>query len=76
MINMPREAIEAIRDLPEERQELVARAILDFASHDDDVYHLTEVECREVRAGLAEIKRGEIAIVRTATYQLDPASRG
>jgi hypothetical protein len=38
-----------------------ARAILDYASYDDDLYHLTDDERREVRAGLAEIRRGEIA---------------
>ena len=48
------------RDLPEERQDIVARAILDYAS-EEDVYVLTVDERREVRAGLAEIERGEIA---------------
>jgi predicted transcriptional regulator len=61
MTKIIREAIEALRDLPEERQETIARAILDYASHDDGVYHLTDVERAEVRAGLAEIERGEIA---------------
>ena len=49
-----KEAIEVLRELPEERQETIARAILDFASHDDGVYHLTDEERREVRAGVAE----------------------
>ena len=61
MTKMMREAIEALRELPEERQETVARAILDYASNDDSVYHLTDEERREVRTGLAEIERGEIA---------------
>ena len=61
MTKMVREAIEALRGLPEERQETVARAILDYASEDDGVYHLTTEERREVRAGVAEIERGEIA---------------
>ena len=55
------EAIEVLRELPEERQETIARAILDYASHDDGVYHLTDDERAEVRAGLAEIERGDIA---------------
>ena len=29
------EAIEALKELPEDRQVTVARAILDYASHDD-----------------------------------------
>ena len=39
----------------------VARAILDYASHDDGLYHLTDDERMEVRAGLAEMRRGDIA---------------
>ena len=61
MVKMVREAIEALQELPEGPQEMIARAILDFASHDDGVYRLTDEERREVRAGLAEIERGDIA---------------
>ena len=71
MTKIMQEAIEVLRELPEERQDTIARAILDFASHDDGVYHLTDDERAEVRSGLAEIDRGEIASdeeVR-ATYQ-------
>ena len=60
MTKMIKEAIEVLRELPEERQETIARAILDYAS-DDGVYHLTDDERAEVRAGLAEIERGEVA---------------
>jgi hypothetical protein len=35
MTKMVREAIAALCELPEERQETIARAILDFASDDD-----------------------------------------
>jgi hypothetical protein len=51
-----------LHELPENRQETVARAILDYASHDDGVYHLTDEERAEVRAGLAEIERGDIEL--------------
>jgi hypothetical protein len=61
MTKMVQEAIEVLRDLPEDRQTTVARAILDYASHDDGPYHLTDEERKEVRTGLAEIKRGETA---------------
>ena len=61
MTKMMNEAIEVLRELPEERQETIARAIIDYASHDEGLYHLTDDERAEVRAGLAEIKRGEIA---------------
>jgi predicted transcriptional regulator len=60
MTKMVREAIEALKELPEDRQATVARAILDYASHVDDFYHLTDAERREVCAGLAEIRRGDI----------------
>jgi predicted transcriptional regulator len=61
MTKMMKEAIEVLRELPEERQETIARAIIDYASHDEGVYHLTDAERAEVRAGLAEIERGQIA---------------
>jgi hypothetical protein len=71
MTKMVQEAIEVLRELPEERQETVARAIIDYASHDDGLYHLTDDERREVRAGLSEIKRGEVASEKevAATYK-------
>ena len=55
------EAIDALKELPEDRQETVARAILDYANDDDGLYYLTKDEQQEVRAGLAEIERREIA---------------
>jgi predicted transcriptional regulator len=61
MTKMMKEAIAVLHELPEERQETIARAILDYASHDEGVYHLTDNERAGVRAGLAEIERGEIA---------------
>jgi predicted transcriptional regulator len=61
MTKMMKEAIAVLHELPEERQETIARAIIDYASHDEGVYHLTDDERAEVRAGLAEIERGEIA---------------
>jgi hypothetical protein len=60
MTKMVQEAIEVLKDMPEDRQVTVARAILDYAS-DDGLYHLTDDERLEVRAGVAEIKRGEVA---------------
>ena len=61
MTKMIKEAIAVLHELPEERQETIARAIIDYASHDEGVYHLTHDERAEVRAGLVEIERGEIA---------------
>ena len=39
MTNIAKEAIEVLRGLPEDRQETIARAILDFASHTADEVH-------------------------------------
>lgn len=60
MIKAVEEAIEALKEMPEDRQETVARAILDYAN-DDGFYYLTDDEREEVKAGLAEVERGEIA---------------
>ena len=60
MMKVVEEAIDALKELPEDRQKAVARAILDYAS-DDGVYHLTDDERREVRAGLAEVRGGDVA---------------
>ena len=60
MTKTMREAIEALQDLPEERQDMIARAILDYASFDGgEVYRLSEEERDAVRVGLAQAKRGE-----------------
>jgi len=40
MTKMMKEAIAVLHELPEERQETIARAILDYASHDEGVYQL------------------------------------
>jgi hypothetical protein len=61
MTKMVEEAIEALKELPEDRQETVARAILDFASHDEGLYHLTDKEREEIHDGLAEVKRRDFA---------------
>ena len=69
MTKMIKEAIAVLHELPEERQETIARAIIDYASHDAGVYNLTDDERTEVRAGLVEIERSDIATdaeVRTA----------
>lgn len=39
MTKTMKEAIEALQELPEERQEMIARAILDYATYDgEEVY--------------------------------------
>ena len=60
MTNMIKEAIEVLRDLPDERQEIVARAILDYASHDgdgDDDVLLSSEQVAEVERRIAQPNR-------------------
>lgn len=60
MTKTMKEAIEVLRELPEERQEMIARAILDYASHDSrDLYPLSDDERVAVRVGVAQANRGE-----------------
>ena len=62
MTKTMKEAIEALRELPEERQEMVARAILNYAAHDSgEMYRLSDDERKAVRVGLAQADRGEFA---------------
>lgn len=60
MTDEVKEAIHVLRNLPNDQQHTVARAILDYAAQ-DDLYRLTDYERAEVRAGLAQIERGEMA---------------
>ena len=50
MTNLVQEAIEALQELPEDRQATVARAILHYASNSDDLYHLIDDGRDEVHA--------------------------
>ena len=61
MTKVLEEAIKKVRELPEERQAYAAVVLEQIAAQGDGMYHLTDEERREVRAGLAEIERGEIA---------------
>ena len=55
MIKVTQQAIEALQELPAQRQEMLARAIIDYAMQvdDDEVYHLSDDERAAVREGLA-----------------------
>ena len=53
------DAIEKIRELPEERHAYAATMLELIAAQ--DVYRLSDAERREVQAGLDEMTRGEIA---------------
>jgi hypothetical protein len=54
MTKLMRQAINALQQLPEDRGEMLARAILDYAEHlDGDVYQVSDEERRLIDEGLA-----------------------
>jgi hypothetical protein len=61
MTKLLEEAIDKIRELPEDRQAYAAAMLEIIAAQDHGVYRLTDEERTSVQAGLAEIGRGEIA---------------
>jgi predicted transcriptional regulator len=61
MTKLLHDAIERLKELPEERQNELARMLIDVAASDLAPYVLTDEERKAVEEGLAEIERGEIA---------------
>jgi predicted transcriptional regulator len=55
------EAIEALRSLPPDRQDVVAPAVMVLARGIYPAFELSADEKADLEAGLAEIERGEIA---------------
>jgi hypothetical protein len=53
MTKLMDEAIDALHDLPEDRQEMLARAILDYAAHIGEVYRLSDDERAAIQEGLS-----------------------
>lgn len=54
-------AIAALAELPDDRQAVIARAILDYAAEEGSIYRLDDMEQAEVVSGLNEIARGDYA---------------
>ena len=61
MTKVLEEAINKIRELPEDRHPYAATMLELIAAQDKGVYRLSPEERTEVQAGLDEIARGEIA---------------
>ncbi|KQZ54814.1 hypothetical protein ASD54_05780 [Rhizobium sp. Root149] len=53
-------AVETARQLPPEKQDDIARLVLQMASEDQSVYRLSEEELAEVHAGLQEADQDEL----------------
>ena len=53
-------AVETARQLPPEKQDDIARLVLQMASEDQSFYRLSEEELAEVHAGLQEADQDEL----------------
>ena len=61
MIKVLKQAIEKVRTLSKERQEVAAEVLEQIVEAGDGVYRLTDEELRLVNEGLAELDRGQAA---------------
>jgi hypothetical protein len=61
MTNLIWEAIEVLKDMPEDRQEAVARAIINYAS-DDDAVQLSDDQVAEIERRVANPDRRFISL--------------
>jgi hypothetical protein len=61
MTDEVKEAIEVLRNLPDEKQHIAARAILDFAA-EDDRWQLTDEQVAEVERRRANPKRKFLSV--------------
>lgn len=61
MTKLLQQAVEKLSQLPEERQDELARMLMETAALDLQPYQLTEGERNEVEASLIEVERGAIA---------------
>ena len=58
---MLEQAVKAVRVLPDEVQDDLARMLLQLAGVDQPVYELTPEEAADIDASLAEAERGDFA---------------
>ena len=61
MTRLFEQAVEAVRFLPEEVQDELARILLQYAGVEQPPYELTTEEAADLDASLAEAERGEFA---------------
>jgi predicted transcriptional regulator len=61
MTKLLEESVEKLSQLPEGRQDELARMLIDVAADDLHPYQLTNDELAAVEEGLAQAKRGEFA---------------
>ena len=61
MTKLLQQAVEKLLQLPKERQDELAKMLIDVAAQDLSPYQLTREERKEIETSLEEVKRGEIA---------------
>ena len=61
MTKLLEEGIEAVRRLPEERQDVAGEMLLALAHQDKARYRLTPQQLEELRQAIAEADRGQFA---------------
>ncbi|WP_137137060.1 hypothetical protein [Rhizobium sp. FKY42] len=68
-------AVEAARQRPPEKQDDIARLVLQMASEDQSVYRLSEEELAEAHAGLQEAEQDELVDEAQARQLLNKFKR-
>jgi hypothetical protein len=61
MTKLLEQGIEAVRALPEERQDTAGKLLLTLAGMSSDEYELTAEQLADLDAAIAEVDRGEFA---------------
>jgi selenocysteine lyase/cysteine desulfurase len=61
MTKLLEDAIEKVKELPKERQDELARMLIDVAASDLSPYQLTDAEAALIEERIAAVHRGEIA---------------
>jgi hypothetical protein len=62
MTKLLQDAIERIKELPDSRQDQLARALIDVAEHDESAYQLTDEQVEEIRRRRANPDRKFISV--------------
>lgn len=61
MTKLLKEAVEKVSQLPQERQDELARMLIDVAASDLSPYRFNEAERAAIEEGIAQADRGEFA---------------
>ncbi|HEV8695154.1 MAG TPA: hypothetical protein VGQ93_13370 [Lysobacter sp.] len=61
MTNLLEEAVKVLRELPDDRQEAAARAIIDYGANDDDA-QLSDEQVAEIERRIAAANRKFISL--------------